>query len=39
MCLCLLKISMLEELPDGLRLIDFAICLVIEGGWFEDVYM
>ena len=37
MCLCLLKISMLEELLDSLRLIDFGICLVIEGGWFEEV--
>ena len=34
MCLCLLKISMLEEL-----LIGFRICLVIEGGWFEEVCM
>ena len=30
---------MLEELLDSLRLIDLGICLVIEGGWFEEVCM
>ena len=30
---------MLEELLDSLRLMDFGICFVIEGGWFEDVCM
>ena len=39
MYLCLLKTSMLEELMDSLRLVDFGICLVIVGGWFEEVYM
>ena len=39
MCLCLLKIAMLEELLDGLRLMDLGICLVTERGWFEDVCM
>ena len=28
---------MLEELLDNLRLIDFKIYLVIEGGWFEEI--
>ena len=37
MCLCLLKMSMLEELLDSLQLMDFGICFVIKGGWFEDV--
>ena len=36
MCLCLLKISMLEELLDSLQWIDFGIYLIIEGGWFEE---
>ena len=30
MCLYLLKMSMLEELSDSQRLIDFGICLIIE---------
>ena len=38
-CVCLLKISMLEELLDSLRLMDLGICLVIEGEWFEHVCM
>ena len=37
MCLYLLKMPMLEELSDSLVLTDFGICLIIEGGWFEDV--
>ena len=39
MCLYLMKMSILEELSDYLRLIDFSICLMIEGGWFEEVWM
>ena len=39
MCLFLLKISMLEELSDSLRLFDFSIYLMIEDGWFEEVCM
>ena len=37
MCLYLLKISMLEKLSDSLQLIDFGICLISEGRWFEEV--
>ena len=32
MCFYFLKMSMLEELSDSLRLIDFGICLVTEDG-------
>ena len=37
MYLCLLKISILEELLDSLGLMDLGIYLVIEGGCFEDL--
>ena len=37
MYLFLLKISMLEELSGSLRLTDFGVYLMIEGGWFEEV--
>ena len=29
----------LEELSDSLQVIDFVIYLIIEGGWFEEVYV
>ena len=38
-CLFLLKMSMLEELADSLRLIDLGICLIVEGERFEELYM
>ena len=37
MHLFLLKILMLEESSNSLRLINFGICLMIQGGWFEEV--
>ena len=39
MRLFLLKMPMLEELSDRLRLFDFDICLMNEGEWFEEVCM
>ena len=39
MCLYLLKMPMMEELWDSLRLIDFGVYLMTEGGWFEEVCM
>ena len=35
----LLKISSLDELSDSRLLIEVGICLIIDGGWFDDVLM
>ena len=35
----LLKMVSLEELSDNLRAIDSGICLMIGGGWLEEVCM
>ena len=37
MIFLLLNMPMLDELSDSLRLINIGICLMIEGGWFEEV--
>ena len=34
-----LKISSLDELSDSRLLIEVGICLIIDGGWFDDVLM
>ena len=37
--LALLRISLFDELSESLLLIEFGICLMTVGGWFEDVLM
>ena len=37
--LALLKISLFDELYESLLLIEFGVCLMTVGGWFEDVLM
>jgi len=37
--LFLLNMFMLEEFSDSLRLIDIGMCLMMEGGWLEEVFM
>ena len=34
-----LKISSFDELSDSRLLIEVGICLIIDGGWFDDVLM
>ena len=37
--LALLNISLFDELSESLLLIEFGICLMTVGGWFENVLM